>query len=77
MTNTKELNKRIKDSGLKKSYIAKTLGMTLSTLSRKINNKLEFKASQMDALCELLGIESLEEKEAIFFAHEVDKMATS
>lgn len=68
MTNTEKLNRRIEASGLKKSHIAKTLGMADSTLSRKISNKMDFKASEIDALCNLLGIESLEEKEAIFFA---------
>jgi transcriptional regulator with XRE-family HTH domain len=68
MTNTEKLNRRIEASGLKKSYIAKALGMAVSTLSRKISNKMDFKASEIDALCKLLGIESPEEKEAIFFA---------
>ena len=77
MTNTKELNKRIKKSGLKKSYIAITLGIAVSTLSRKISGKLDFKASEIDTLCNLLGIESLEEKEAIFFASEVAVSATA
>ena len=71
MTNTGELNKRIDASGLKKSYIAKVLGIAVSSLSRKIANKQEFKASEIDALCNLLGIETLEEKEAIFFAVKV------
>ncbi len=68
MTNTEKLNKRIEQSGLKKAHIAKSLGMAVSTLSRKISNKMDFKASEIDALCDVLGIESLEEKEAIFFA---------
>ena len=68
MTDTAKLNKRIEDSGLKKSYIAKVLGMADSTLSRKISNVQDFKASEIDALCNILGIDSLEEKEAIFFA---------
>lgn len=77
MTNTAELNKRIEASGLKKSYIAKALGIAVSTLSHKIRNRRDFKASEIDTLCELLGIESLEEKEAIFFALEVAETATA
>ena len=73
MTNSAELKKRIKSSGLKKSYIAKVLGVAASTLSRKINNKLDFNTRQIETLCDLLGIETLEEKEAIFFAQEVAK----
>lgn len=68
MTNTAKLNDRIQASGLKKSYIAKVLGVADSTLARKINNAQDFRASEIDALCKLLGIDSLEEKEAIFFA---------
>ena len=33
----------------------------------KMQNKQEFKTSEVAALCELLEIESLEEKERIFF----------
>lgn len=73
MTNTELLNKLIEGSGLKKSYIAKVLDVAPSTLSRKIANEQEFKASEMNTLCDLLGIESLEEKEAIFFAEKVAK----
>lgn len=71
MTNTELLNDRIDKSGLKKSYIAKALGIKPDTLTRKINNEREFKASEINALCDVLGIESLEEKEHIFFAVEV------
>lgn len=73
MTNTELLEKKIEDSGLKKSYIAKAIGLKSTFgLSKKINNITEFKASEIDALCELLNIETLEEKEAIFFAIKVD-----
>jgi DNA transposition AAA+ family ATPase len=77
MTNTEKLNKYIEASGLKKSYIAKVLGVVDSTLARKINNAQDFKASEIEALCRLLNIESLEEKEAIFFAQEVAGTATA
>ena len=67
MTDTEKLNKYIEDSGLKKTYIAKTLGIRPDTLSNKIANRADFKATEINALCALLGIEDLEEKEAIFF----------
>lgn len=76
MTDTAKLNKLIKASGLKKNYIAKAIGMKPASLSRKIHNKRQFKASEINALCNVLAIESLEEKEAIFFADEVAKTAT-
>lgn len=69
MTNTELLEKKIDDSGYKKSYIAKTIGLkTTNVLTKKIKNESEFKASEIDALCILLKIESLEERQAIFFA---------
>lgn len=71
MTNKELLNERIEKSGMKKSYIAKVLGMAPGSLSRKIASQRDFKASEINALCELLGIDTLEEKEAIFFNQKV------
>lgn len=71
MTNKELLNERIEKSGMKKSYIAKVIGMSPGSLSRKIANQRDFKASEINALCKLLGIEAPEEKEAIFFATKV------
>lgn len=69
MTNTELLEQKITDSGYKKSFIAKAIGLKSAFgLSNKIKNKTEFKASEINALCNLLKIESVEEKEAIFFA---------
>lgn len=72
MTNTELLEDRISRSGYRKSYIAESLGLSPYGLARKINNENEFKASEIDALSTLLGIESWEEKDAIFFAQKVD-----
>lgn len=69
MTNTALLERLIEDSGYKRSYIAKTLGITPYALAHKIHNRSEFKSSEISALCILLGIETLETKEAVFFAH--------
>ena len=67
MTNKALLDKRIAKSGYKKSYIAKVLGITPETLSRKISNNSYFNINEMRALCELLGINTPEEKDLIFF----------
>ena len=72
MTNTTLLEERIKQSGYQKNYIAKALGLTPYGLSLKISGKNEFKASEIDALSDLLGIESWEERASIFFAEKVD-----
>lgn len=71
MTDTEKLRRRIDMAGLKRSYIAKVLGISTAALAQKIGNRREFKASEIDALCKLLGITSLKEKEAIFFAEKV------
>lgn len=73
MTDTRRLEEKIAMSGLKLSYIANELGITYYSLSQKIHNKTEFKASEIKAMCNLLRINNLKEKEAIFFTTEVDK----
>ena len=76
MTNTALLEEKITKSGLKKSYIAKAIGLSPYGLTLKIRNNNEFKASEIDKLCILLGIDDLEERCAIFFASRVDETST-
>ena len=68
MTNTTMLVTFIDNSGFKRSHIAKKLGITSYTLARKIENKSEFKANEIEILCNLLSIDK-EERMAIFFAN--------
>ena len=69
MTNTMLLEEKIEKSGYKRSYIAKAIGLKSAYgLAKKIRNESEFKSSEINALCELLNINSLGEKERIFFA---------
>ena len=49
------------------SFIAKQLGLTAYGFSLKVNNKSEFKASEMTILGKLLKI-SAKDRDAIFFA---------
>lgn len=67
MTNATLLNNYIDKSGYKRAFIAKALGITTYGFALKINNKSEFKASEITILCDLLNIRA-EDKEAIFFA---------
>ena len=67
MTNTSLLEQYIEKSGYKKSFIAQQLGITAYGFALKLNNKSEFKASEMTILCRLLKIGRMD-KEAIFFA---------
>lgn len=68
MTNTELLEKAIKSSGLKKIFLAEKIGLSAAGFCNCLNNRAEFKASQINTLCDLLGIVDLAEKEAIFFA---------
>lgn len=67
MTNTVLLEEVIAKSGYKKSFIAQKIGISAYTLAQKINNKLEFWASEIDIICDLLGI-NIADRMAIFFA---------
>lgn len=68
VTDTLKLRERIMQSGLKYKYIAEQMGITRYGLMQKINNQYDFKSSEIAMLCDILRIESLEEKEKIFFA---------
>lgn len=68
MTNTALLEKYIEESGYKKSFIAQQLGLTAYGFTLKVNNKSEFKGSEIAILCKLLKIKA-KDKEAIFFAN--------
>lgn len=68
MVDTEALNQAISRSGFKRYAIADKMGITRVSLSKKIENRVEFKASEISGICGILGIDSLEEKERIFFA---------
>lgn len=67
LTDTKALKEIISNNGLKLKYVAEQLGLSQYGFSLKVENKKEFKTSEVTALCELLNINSLEDKEKIFF----------
>lgn len=68
MTDTALLEKKIKESGKKKGYLAAKCGLSRAGFRNCELNKAEFTASQIDTLCEELKITSLQEKDVIFFA---------
>lgn len=70
MTDTAALKKRIEISGLKQEFIAKKIGLSSYGFAKKRDNESEFKPSEIDALCRILHIDTLEERFAIFFANE-------
>lgn len=72
MTDTKALRGLIEKRGYKIKFVAEYLGLSAYGFQLKVENKQEFKTSEVAALCELLKIESLDEKEKIFFAKSDD-----
>lgn len=68
MTNTEMLNALIERLGLKKSFIAKKVGCSRTTLYKKINNEIPFNQYEIERMCKVLNINDLRTKEAIFFA---------
>ena len=48
------LNERIQASGLKKSFLANEMGITLQAFSNKVNGKTEFRESEIVILCRYL-----------------------
>lgn len=72
LTDSDALKALIKSRGLKLKYVADCLGLTSYGFALKLNNKQEFKTSEVAALCELLEIKSLKEKEALFFKQKDD-----
>lgn len=73
MTDSMALRKLIDDKGLRYNYIAKQLGLSSYGLALKIDNKNEFKASEIKIFCSLLGITSLKKRDELFFADKVNK----
>lgn len=71
MTNTKLLRRKIDESGYKLRYIAKQLGISYQGLMYKINNKSEFKASEIQKLKNLLKLTDAE-VQMIFFVSNVE-----
>lgn len=72
MTDSAALKELIKAKGLKLKFVADFLGLTSYGFALKLNNKQEFKTSEVAALCDLLEIKSLKEKESLFFKQKDD-----
>ena len=76
MTNTELLRQYIEKSGLKRTFVANHIGLTLQGYLNKEKGKSEFTQSEIQGLCDLLSI-SEDDKERIFFAKIVDEMSTN
>lgn len=70
MTNTKEIRSLMAKKGLTQNDVARALGMSYQSFSYKLNNKVEFRASEIEALCELL---SITDKDMYFFCSAISQ----
>lgn len=68
MTNVDLLKEKVASSGLKNTYIAERLGISRAAWYKKLKGKSPFKAEEIKALCDVLRITSLREREDIFFS---------
>jgi DNA-binding Xre family transcriptional regulator len=68
MTDTYELEKVIRQSGLTKKQCASELGLSEQGFLLKLNNKNEFKASEIDKLCQILHLPD----NSLFFVKDVN-----
>jgi transcriptional regulator with XRE-family HTH domain len=66
MVNTPKLKAKFAERNLIQEQVAMQLGMTSATFNYKVNNKTEFKASEIKKLSEILLLNP-EEVNAIFF----------
>ena len=68
MTNTVMLQKKIDESGLKRSALLQATGIkAYSTLRAKVRNQSDFTAREIQALCDVLRIDT-GDRDSIFFA---------
>ena len=68
----KKLKLKIKEVYDTQRAFAKALGMDYTSLSGRLNNKVQWKAAEIARACELLGI-PLEEAHLYFFVPKVEK----
>ena len=68
VTNTELFEKKVRECGKKKGFLAQQCGLSRAGFRNCVTNKAEWTASQIDILCKELSITSLREKDAIFFA---------
>lgn len=68
MTDTNALKSAIVAKGYTQNEIAAKISISLTSFNYKLNNRREFKASEISALCKILELPDA----SIFFAGDVD-----
>jgi hypothetical protein len=76
MTNVTEFKVALARSGLSMGKIATELKITRSALWKKLHNKSDFRQLELVKLFDLLNLDTWEERQRIFFAHEVESKLT-
>lgn len=76
MTDTVLLKKKIQERGVKIGFLVEKLKTSYHWLNLKIENKKDFKAWEIIAMCEALEITDINERDQIFFAKNVEKSST-
>lgn len=72
-TDSARLKQMIYESGLKKNYIARQLSLSPYGFAKKVDGLTEFKQSEIQRLCEILQINTLKQRQEIFFNAKVDQ----
>ena len=75
MVNTNLLKAKIAEHGMNAGDFAKLLGVSRQSISLKMNNIREFKASEIQQAINILDIDSADTSK-YFFAKDVEKMKT-
>ena len=66
---------RMKECGYTQERLAQTVGISVGTMSLKLNNKANFYQPEMQKICEALNITGAEVY-AVFFTLKVEKSST-
>ena len=75
MVDSLKLKAAMLAQGITAEVLADNIGISQQSLSYKINNKREFKATEIKKICDILSL-SLQDRELIFFAGNVDALET-
>lgn len=75
MTDTNAFKAAVMRKGLTMAILAEKIGVTEATLSYKANNLRQFKMAEVQAIKRILGL-TAEERDAIFFADDVEQRST-
>ena len=76
MTDTLKLKALLVSKGITLNDLSDLIGLSVTSLSYKINNKREFKSAEIKAFQNAIGI-SNEERDAIFFGNDVEDKSTT